>query len=61
MMTAVQAALGRLSDEERQKLFEIADKIERNANNLTSNDINKDIRLKENDTMSKDKFYEVDL
>jgi hypothetical protein len=61
MNIAVQAALGRLSDKERQKLFEIADKIERNANNLTSNDINKDIRLKEKDNMSKDKFYEVDL
>jgi len=61
MNTAVTAALGRLSDEERQKLFEIADKIERNANNLTSNGINSDIRLKENDNMSKDKFYEVDL
>jgi hypothetical protein len=61
MMTAVQAALGRLSDKERQKLFEIAEKIERNANKLTSSDINNDIHLKENDNMSKDKFYEVDL
>jgi len=50
-----------LKPSERKKLFEIADKIERNTENLNSNDINTDIRLKENDIMSKDKFYEVDL
>jgi len=61
MNLAVQAAIGRLSKSEQQKLFEIADKIERNTENLNSNDINNDIRLKESNNMSKEKFYEVDL
>jgi len=61
MNSVVNEAIGNLSKPEREKLFNIADKLERNADKLESNVINNDVSLKENNDMAQETFYEVDL
>ena len=61
MNSVVNEAINNLSATEREKLFNIADKLERNADILESNVINNDVSLKENNDMAQETFYEVDL
>ena len=61
MNTVVSEALSKLSEDERIKLYDLADKIERNADILESKEINNDVSQKENNDMAKETFYEVDL
>jgi hypothetical protein len=61
MGSLVNEAIDNLSSEEKEKLFSIADKLERNADILESNVINNHVSLKENNDMAKETFYEVDL
>ncbi len=61
MNSVVNEAINNLSESEREKLFNIADKLERNADILESNVINNDVSLKENNDMAQETFYEVDL
>jgi hypothetical protein len=61
MNSVVNEAINNLSASEREKLFNIADKLERNADILESNVINNDVSLKENNDMAQETFYEVDL
>ena len=61
MNSVVNEAINNLSTTEREKLFNIANKLERNADILESNVINNDVSLKENNDMAQETFYEVDL
>ena len=61
MNAVVSEALSKLSEDERTKLYDLADKIERNADILESKEINNNVSQKENNDMAKETFYEVDL
>jgi len=59
---SIKMAVGRLSDEERQKLFNLADKINETADKLNGAGLNNNENsIQENEEMKNEKFYEVDL
>ena len=59
---SIKMAVGRLSDEERQKLFNLADKINETADKLNGSSLNNNENsIQENEEMKNEKFYEVDL
>ena len=60
--SALQHTVNSLSEDERQKLFSLADKINESADKLESERINNKVNsIQENDNMKEEKFYEVDL
>ena len=61
MNSVVNEAISNLSDVERDKLFELADNLERNIDILERKEINNHVSQKENNTMAQETFYEVDL
>ncbi len=57
---SVNDVINNMSGSEKEKLFSLANKINESAENLSAKNINS-IKLQENEKMSKEKFYEIDL
>ena len=58
---SVRQTLEGFSSSKREKILRLADKINESADKLSAKNINNNESIQENDEMSKEKFYEVDL
>ena len=58
---SVKEALENLTTTKRNKILNLVDKINESADKLSAKNINNNKSIQENDEMSKEKFYEVDL